>query len=153
MLGCGAVTEALGPSPPRSGNSGGACVEVADSLPGVVLVRDTTSHRPQARFHRPQARFHRPQARFHRPQANAILRAPGGATRAPSLKHLRLPGRGSFVVPGSSAASMRLVGRLGRGAADAERGGSVRAARSAYDDRRPPRPASPFLSCQSGLAV
>ncbi|WFE56330.1 DUF397 domain-containing protein [Micromonospora sp. WMMD712] len=25
----------------RSGNNGGACVEVADNLPGVVLVRDT----------------------------------------------------------------------------------------------------------------
>ncbi|WP_343448410.1 DUF397 domain-containing protein [Micromonospora oryzae] len=25
----------------RSGNNGGACVEVADNLPGVVFVRDT----------------------------------------------------------------------------------------------------------------
>ncbi|MBO4162501.1 DUF397 domain-containing protein [Micromonospora antibiotica] len=25
----------------RSGDNGGACVEVADNLPGVVLVRDT----------------------------------------------------------------------------------------------------------------
>ncbi|GIJ35097.1 DUF397 domain-containing protein [Verrucosispora sp. WMMD703] len=25
----------------KSGNNGGACVEVADNLPGVVLVRDT----------------------------------------------------------------------------------------------------------------
>ncbi|MFF5171168.1 DUF397 domain-containing protein [Micromonospora sp. NPDC000089] len=25
----------------RSGNNGGSCVEVADNLPGVVLVRDT----------------------------------------------------------------------------------------------------------------
>ncbi|WBB81548.1 DUF397 domain-containing protein [Micromonospora sp. WMMD882] len=25
----------------RSGNNGGACVEVADNLPGVVLVRDS----------------------------------------------------------------------------------------------------------------
>ncbi|WP_329020006.1 DUF397 domain-containing protein [Micromonospora rifamycinica] len=25
----------------RSGNNGGACVEVADNLPGIVLVRDT----------------------------------------------------------------------------------------------------------------
>ncbi|MGC4806238.1 DUF397 domain-containing protein [Micromonospora sp. DT233] len=25
----------------KSGNNGGACVEVADNLPGIVLVRDT----------------------------------------------------------------------------------------------------------------
>ncbi|WP_433345937.1 DUF397 domain-containing protein [Micromonospora sp. CA-111912] len=25
----------------KSGNNGGACIEVADNLPGVVLVRDT----------------------------------------------------------------------------------------------------------------
>ncbi|MEV0000834.1 DUF397 domain-containing protein [Micromonospora sp. NPDC050980] len=25
----------------KSGNNGGSCVEVADSLPGIVLVRDT----------------------------------------------------------------------------------------------------------------
>ncbi|MEU7586757.1 DUF397 domain-containing protein [Micromonospora sp. NPDC049230] len=25
----------------KSGNNGGACVEVADNMPGVVLVRDT----------------------------------------------------------------------------------------------------------------
>ncbi|MGY3518256.1 DUF397 domain-containing protein [Micromonospora sp. PTRAS2] len=28
----------------RSGSNGGSCVEVADNLPGIVLVRDTKDH-------------------------------------------------------------------------------------------------------------
>jgi hypothetical protein len=35
------VTDANWRKSTRSGNNGGACVEVADNLPGVVLVRDT----------------------------------------------------------------------------------------------------------------
>jgi len=35
------VTSAQWRKSTRSGNNGGNCVEVADNLPGVVLVRDT----------------------------------------------------------------------------------------------------------------
>ena len=35
------MTNAMWHKSTRSGNNGGACVEVADNLPGVVLVRDT----------------------------------------------------------------------------------------------------------------
>ncbi|WP_341719593.1 DUF397 domain-containing protein [Micromonospora sp. FIMYZ51] len=35
------VTRAQWRKSTKSGNNGGSCVEVADNLPGVVLVRDT----------------------------------------------------------------------------------------------------------------
>ncbi|MGX7672203.1 DUF397 domain-containing protein [Plantactinospora sp. DSM 117369] len=35
------VTKARWRKSTRSGNNGGSCVEVADNLPGVVLVRDS----------------------------------------------------------------------------------------------------------------
>ncbi|SCE89501.1 DUF397 domain-containing protein [Micromonospora chokoriensis] len=35
------LTGALWRKSTKSGNNGGSCVEVADNLPGVVLVRDT----------------------------------------------------------------------------------------------------------------
>ena len=35
------VTRALWRTSTRSGTNGGSCVEVADNLPGVVLVRDS----------------------------------------------------------------------------------------------------------------